>query len=292
MHPHTATLTGLVRSAPTVERLRLLRDAYSGAPGVVVTCGPSLATYDTTRLRRALSGRVVFAVKQAVDVVGPEADFLCFNTYNVSRYRVPARQTLRVFGSEPSGNVPQLNKYDLRLPFAPHSGRLAESLVARQNFEDHLLETTPLRPWGPGILHEVVFYLAVHLGLSELTTVGWDIANARGNNVHFYDDAAENFFDRGRASAYRLVGVRRGLPRAVQHAARWGRTVAIHARGGVYNRTTMIPGEAELVAASTGETAQWLGGHGVRLRVVGSNQLVDSSVPHLSHEEFYSGAGA
>lgn len=288
MHSHTYTLARVIRSAPADRRLDLLRGAYHGQAAVVVTCGPSLATLDSERLRDAVRGRVVFAVKQAIDVVGDEADFLCFNTYNVSRYRVPSPSTLRVFSSEPSGKVHQLNQYDLRLPLSQHQGRLDESLAARMNFDEHLLERTPVRPWGPGILHEVVFYLAVHLGLTELTTVGWDIANQRGNNVHFYDAAAgDDFFDRGRADAYRLVGVRSGLPGPMRSALRWARTVAVHARGGVYNRTTMIPGESGLVAASTAATAAWLAGHGVRLQVVGTSDYVDDAVPRLTHEEFY-----
>lgn len=292
MHPLTTTITPAVRRVAAADRLDRLRDAYAGQSGVVVTCGPSLATFDPERLRRALHGRVVFAVKQAIDVVGDEADFLCFNTYNVSRYRVPSPSTLRVFSAEPSGKVPQLNRHDLRLPFAPHSGQLADSLVARQDFDEHLLHRTPIRPWGPGILHEVVFYLAIHLGLADLTTIGWDIANQRGNNVHFYDAQPEdNFYDRGRAGAYKMVGVRRGLPGPVRSAMRWGRTALVHQRGGVYNRTTMIPGESDVVAASTAATATWLGRHGVKLQVVGDSDFVDAAVPRMRQDEFYAAAG-
>ena len=288
MHPHTPALAAAVRSVPESRRLDRLHHAYSGQSGVVVTCGPSLVTFDPARLRQALTGRVVFAVKQAIDVVGPEADLLCFNAYNVSRYRVPRRSTMRVYSSEPSGKLPQMNRFDLRLPVAPHSGHLADSLVARKDFDDHMLERTPVRPWGPGILHELVFYLAIHLGLSDLTTIGWDIANARGHNVHFYD-APDNFFDRGRSDAYKLVGVREGLPPHLKAALRWTRTASIHTRGGVYNRTTMIPGESEVVAAATIATASWLATHGVRLRVVGDSEFVDPDLPRLTQDEFYAG---
>lgn len=289
MHPHTPTLTAAVRSAPENRRLDRLHDAYAGQSGVVVTCGPSLATFDPARLKKALTGRVVFTVKQAIDVVGEQADFLCFNTYNVSRYRVPNRSTMRILSSEPTGRLPQMNRYDLRLPHAAHSGHLADSLVARQDFDDYLLRRTPIRPWGPGILHELVFYLAVHFGLSELTTVGWDIANSRGHNVHFYDPPG-NFFDRGRADAYKMVAVRKGLPPHVRVALRWLRTASIHSRGGVYNRTTMIRGESEVVAASVPATASWLEGHGVRLRIVGDSEFIDPTLPRLTRDQFYAGA--
>jgi hypothetical protein len=289
VHPRTADVAAALRRAEgTGARLAALRGAYEGERGVVVTCGPSLAGFDPDRLRSALEGSVVFAVKQAVDVTAAETDVLCFNTYNVSKYTVPSKDTWRVFCSEPSGKVPQLNRHDLRLALAPHSRELDDTLVARRDFDAHLLESVADRPWGPGILHEVVFYLAIHLGLRELITVGWDIANARGNNIHFYDRGGDdNFFDRGRADAYKMVDVRRRLPGPLRDALRWGRTALVHTRGGVYNRTTMIPGESEVVAESTGATAEWLARHGVALSVVGDTTLVDPSVPRISQSDFY-----
>lgn len=289
MHPNTEAVSGHIRSARGDDRIRALLNAYTGQAGVVVTCGPSLAGYDPVALRRVLRGKVVFAVKQAIEVVGDEADFLCFNSYNVSRYKASSRHTIGVFGDEPSGKLPQLNAFDLRLPLERHSGQLSESLVVRQNFDDYLLSDHRTRPWGPGILHEMVFYLAIHLGLSELTTVGWDIANARGNNVHFYDSSDRtSFFDRGRSEAYSMVPVRRALPMPVRSALRLLRAGMVHSRGGVYNRTTMISGESEVVAASTAATSVWMSSHGLSLRVAGESSLVDQSVLRISPEGFLS----
>ncbi len=107
-------------------------------------------------------------------------------------------------------------------------------------------------------------YLAVHLGVAELFFVGWDIGNTKGNNVHFYDrPTTEAFYDRVGPGAHRLKSIRSRQPAGVQHIARRARAMCSYSRGAVYNRTTMLPGEAELVAGSTADLARWLRARGI-----------------------------
>jgi hypothetical protein len=288
MHPATNEIAPTVKDLrDTPGQIQLLSGAYRGSRCAIVTCGPSLRLIDAQRLRRSLEGVVTIAVKQAIDIVGEQADVLCFNAYNVSRYRVPSPRTIRVFGAESSGRVPQLNQFDIRLPHDAHAADLAESLVVTRDFDRYLLSSSLGRPWGPGILHEEALFLAVHLGVSEVITIGWDIANARSHNVHFYDSGSSAaFFDRGR-SAHRLARARRRLPRSVQSGARWARALFDHNAGRLYNRTTMLPGEAEAVADATDATAKWLASHGVTLRVVSDSALISRHVPRIARESLY-----
>lgn len=289
MHPATPGVAAAVRAADGLAgQLDALRGAYAGATAVVVTCGPSLAAIDPERLRDGLRSAFVIAVKQANDVVGPVADMLCFNTFNVSRYRRHRPETLWFLNREPTGTIPQLNPADVVFDLTDRTGDLGASLAATRRFDDFLLDVTPVRPWGPGILYESALYLAVHVGASRVVAVGWDIANARGNNVHFWDDRGEEaFFDAGREGARRLQATRGRLPEPAKVAARWVRALVQHGRGAVYNKTTMLPGEADVVADSTGPLREWLADRGIDLAIVSDRSLVDPSVPRLTPEELY-----
>ena len=121
---------------------------------------------------------LTIAVKQAIDVVGEQADFHCWNSFNVSRFKRPSPSTIRCFIAGPSSRIPQWNRRDLSFPQVEGKGGLANSLAYSRDFSEHLIASDPVRPFGPGIMYELVFYLAVHLGVSEIITIGWDIASA------------------------------------------------------------------------------------------------------------------
>ncbi len=88
MREQTRRLAEEVRKhRDSTAQLAVLKDAFAGGRCAIVTCGPSLGDFEEAALQRALEGSAVIAVKQAIDVVGDAADFLCFNAYNVSRYR-------------------------------------------------------------------------------------------------------------------------------------------------------------------------------------------------------------
>jgi hypothetical protein len=101
------------------ERLAALKDAYAGeavlqanaasllfhqAPHTlpylppptgetcfIVACGPSLANVSSARIRAAVAGGVVFAVKQAAALLGDAADFHLMNVVNLQPMQHDAR---------------------------------------------------------------------------------------------------------------------------------------------------------------------------------------------------------
>lgn len=286
MHPSTPAIAADVRGRPELsDKLDALADRYSGATCVVVTCGPSLADVPVEEFRRRLPGVLTIVVKQGIDVVREQADFHCWNSFNVARFRQPSSDTIRCFVSEPTGRIIQHNRHDLRFPLAPAEGDLSTSLAASHDFDRHRLNTTLLRPFGPGIMYELCFYLAVHLGVGEIITVGWDIANPAGKNTHFYDRSHdEQFFESERdvAAAMPHNATRRRVPERVRRPVRWVRTRVAHQRGEVYNRTRVLPGETDLVAGSTGPLAAWLGECGVGLTVTTDSPYLAEGIPRLS----------
>jgi hypothetical protein len=288
MHPHTPAVAASVRHARNLAaRLDVLADAYSGEPCVVVTCGPSLGDVPVDRLHRALDGTLTLSVKQAVHTTTEHTDFLCFNSFNVARFSTASTDTIRCLVREPTGRTPQLNRSDITLDQLSDVGNLERSLAVASDFAAYPLSADIPRPWGPGIMYELVLHLAVHLGVSRITTIGWDIANPQGKNTHFYDQAqSDDFFERDRDTAFTMAKARGRMPTPVKRAGRWGRAVAAHARGRVYNRALPVPGETEVVGASTAAANAWLAGCGVELEVITPSEHLDPSIKRLELEEF------
>jgi hypothetical protein len=285
MHPLTRELAEEVRSSRTLPgQMEALRGRYSGLPCVVVTCGPSLSAVPSNLLAEGLDGVLTISVKQAVDIVGAVTDFHCFNSFNVRRWAPVGSDTVRCFVREPTGRVPQLNPWDICFEMVDGRGDLARSLAASQDFDAYQLKRTVLRPFGPGIMYELVFYLAVHLGVSEVVTVGWDISDPNGMNTHYYDSAAEReHFALGRGNQ---SGRKSRIPELVRAPRRKILARRAHQRGELYSRTRALPGEAEVVSASTRALASWLTSVGVELVVVSDSPHFTSEVTRLTASEF------
>lgn len=291
MHPLTRAIAKEIRGRRTiVDHAAVLRSRYAGDTCVVVSCGPSLADMDHVRLRSALDGVLTIAVKQAVEIVGDQTDFHCWNTFNVTRYPRPSESTIRCFVAEPTGTIRQWNEFDLEFPNEDGMGDLSRSLARNRNFSDHHISDIVKRPFGPGIMYELVLYLAVHLGVSRIITVGWDIADAKGKNTHYFDSTHDQaFFEAGRVSsvAPRLQRRTTVVPTQVRSIVRMLRTRLAHQRGRMYNRTQSLIGESDLVADSMPDLVAWLAEQGVEMSAVTDSPYVGGGIERLSAEQFF-----
>jgi hypothetical protein len=163
-------------------------------------------------------------------------------------------------------------------------GDLRGSLAATADFDAYRLDRMATRPFGPGIIYELVFYLAVHLGVAEIVTVGWDISDPKGMNTHYYDSASERqHFALGRGNQ---PGRKSRVPELVRAPRRQILARRAHRRGELYSRTRALPGEAEVVSASTAALASWLTSMGVELAVVSDSPHFTSEVTRLAPGEF------
>lgn len=275
----------MVRDAQQLEQqLGVLAGRYADSPCVIVTCGPSLGSVPAEALRRSLDGVLTIVVKQAIDVVGDQADFHCWNSFNVRRFRQRSGDTIRCFVEEPTGRIIQHNRADIRFPLGHSDGDLEHSLAAQHDFAHHVLSSSTPRPFGPGIMYELCFHLALHLGVKRIVTVGWDIASTDGKNTHFYDRPAEQQFfesERTPTQGSAALAPRRKTPEVLRRQVRWARTRRRHRRGEVYNRTRVLPGETEMVAASTRPLADWLSEEGVGLEVATDSSFLDAGIPRI-----------
>ena len=190
---------------------------------------------------------------------------------------------------EPTGRMPQWNRYDIGFPQVDGKGDLHRSVSIGRDFDRYLLTDGGPRPFGPGIMFELVLYLAVHMGVSELLTIGWDIATPSGGNSHFYDTATEaEFYERSRRPEGTPKPRTRGaaLPPPIRRAARGAKTLLAHSRGHVYNRTTPLAGETEAVSAATADVVRWLASHGVSISALSDSEFVGRYMPLLTPKSF------
>jgi len=142
-------------------------------------------------------------------------------------------------------------------------------------------------------MYELVSYLAVHLGVGKILTIGWDIANSSGKNTHFYDGRDDHeFFERGRLTPGVAAGARRHVPDAVRLPLRRVRARRDHRRGVLYNRTTSLNGETELVAESTRDLKRWLDTLGVGLTITTDSEFLDPTIDRVSVEDLLDLLGA
>lgn len=156
------------------QKINALKNKHKEKHCVIVACGPSVIKYKN-EIEQISSDVIIIAVKQAIDLV-PHTNYHILNFINIQRYDYSKRKPyiLEIY----RGN--ERHKYhDIGFEFSSK-----EMLFKTKNFKKYLLENSFTRPWGPGIMYELGFYLAYHLGCKSITTYGWD-ANL-SKNSHFY----------------------------------------------------------------------------------------------------------
>jgi len=204
----TATLKSeLAQLGSLQERVDLLKDSYKGEECVILNCGPSLSQYTKDELKEKLSDKLVLAVKQAYDYAPSIVDFHFWNCSNLPygdnfiHYPYKTHRPIAVASSNyPEGvRWSPMQPLDLffRIPIRTEINN--EFLVKTKKFDEYLLEKNLTRPCAPGIMLETVIYTALHLGVSKITTLGWDLnkdAKKLSEHKHFYGET-DGLLNRG-----------------------------------------------------------------------------------------------
>jgi len=187
--------------------LKELENSKTGQDCYILACGPSLNKYDNKETRQKLKNNLVFSVKQAYDRFQEETDFHFWNCSNLPSdyanipYRYVEHKPEAVIASSnyPIGhrwNPEQRCDVFFRVPLLEEIGGKENTLVVKRNYDDFLISKTCTgRCTGPGIMLETVFYMAIHIGVKSITTIGWDL-DAHGS--HFYNEKdKELMYNRG-----------------------------------------------------------------------------------------------
>lgn len=193
--------------------LSTLENSKKGQDCYILACGPSLNKYKkklatSKEFGYKLDESLVFAVKQAYDTDFKKyTDFHFWNCSNLPTdymnipYRYVDHQPEVVVASSNFDMGQRWNpnqRCDLffKIPLVEQIGGKENTLVVKKNYDDYLFsKTCTERCTGPGIMLETVFYMAIHVGVKSITTIGWDL---NGHGKHFYkEEDKELMYNKG-----------------------------------------------------------------------------------------------
>jgi len=167
------------------EKVEFLKDLFKGEKAHVLSCGPTLTDHDPEKIRELLKDSLGVSIKQSFDLFGDMIDFHIYNCANFKQYDYSENKPVVI---EASTTPYRLGECDLK--FFIQERDFNKSVAATGDFNSWTFEKQPLlRPYGPGIMYEVVFYTLQHLGVSEVITIGWDnkLIQGTAGQQHFYD---------------------------------------------------------------------------------------------------------
>lgn len=208
MHKNTYSIKNkMLQYEDIPDRLKVLKDAYKGETCYIATVGPSIKNYPEDYLRDKLKDKLVITVKQAYNIFKELSDFQVLSLANFAPYKYYSDDTIVVWEVfeqyHPQLILDNNLKCELMLPVVGNhepdiKKRQENSQAGLLSFDDWTLDKTIHRMYGPTIMYESVFHLAIYLGVKEIVTLGWDICDLDifkkkdpyedVFNDHFYDN--------------------------------------------------------------------------------------------------------
>lgn len=188
----------LKKLASVQEKLNRLKNEFQGEVVHIVAPGPSLRNLDFEKLNESLKDKLVISIKQAYDIVPYISDFHLCNLYNYKPYIYPEKRPIILYSVPKSFQDNHLKAFkekqillDMWIPVLnqPFITR-EQSISFSRNFDLFFnLSRNTETVWGPGMVLELGIPLALHMGCSNIVTIGWDIGAGYkndGTHEHFY----------------------------------------------------------------------------------------------------------
>ena len=175
------------------KKLKLLHKLFKNEKAVIISCGPSLNEQDFAKIKQLSKDHVIISIKQAFNLFKDITDFHIFNCANVVKYDY---SNFRPIVIEASSFFSNINKSDISFRIIERD--FNKSLALQKNFNDwKISQQESIRPYGPGIMYELAFFLIEHMGFSEVLTIGWDnkLVNKTAENQHFYKEENLEIFN-------------------------------------------------------------------------------------------------
>ena len=172
--------------------LNSLKGLFEGETVVILGCSPYIGSIDRPALENVCRNNKVISLKQSYLLFPDLVDIHIYNCCNIQRYEYGDSRPIVI---ESSSAPPSINNFDLFFMVKERDKRKSVSWVCNQqeNFSEIdkwsiTNSSNPyLRPYGPGIMTEIVFYLCEYLGASKIVLIGCD-NKSMGNVTHFYRD--------------------------------------------------------------------------------------------------------
>ena len=199
MHKNTYNLIdNILQYEDIPDRLKVLKDTYKDETCYIVSAGPSLKNYTQEYLKEKLNDKLVISIKQSFNILREVVDFHVLNFTNFQPYNYDGTNNIVVWEVfeqfHPEMILKNNLKCELMLPVTGNHERdivkrINESQAGKLSFDDFTLDKTIQRMYGPGIMYEVVIHLALHLGVKEIKTIGWDIGDvSKFKQDNLYED--------------------------------------------------------------------------------------------------------
>jgi hypothetical protein len=161
----------LISGKDIYTKINSLKNLHIDKECVILSCGPSISKYKEEI--SLLKDKIIICVKQSIHT-SPYCNYHLLNFVNDESYSYVNPKPITFYISKNTYNNADFN---LKLDVRHH-------LYKTKEFDKFLLEKTLNRPWGPGIMYELAFYLAHHIGCKKVTTYGWDADLSK--TTHFY----------------------------------------------------------------------------------------------------------
>lgn len=192
MNKNTNHIKSLISTGCSLDDLI---NSYAGEDCYILLTGPSYNDYDKEYLKEKLKDKLVFCVKQSLDGLEEICDFHFWNCSNFPlgslgvpyKYDPDNRPIVISSSNFPLGarwSLQQEIDCFFKVPLVEEVGK-ENCLAIKRNYDDYLFSKTHNRMVGAGIMLETVLHFAVHLGVSNIYTLGWDL-DAHGS--HFYKE--------------------------------------------------------------------------------------------------------
>ena len=168
------------------ERIKLLKNKFEGETVYLITCGPSLTTHNRDKLLSKLRGKIVLACKQSYEYVKEVATFHLMSAYSYQSYEYYSDEIVvhwQLTAMNMQNEINRITKEwkspsDILIPcYSTPWIQKEDSTAYTRNFKNFELYSEGKIIWGPGIMYESGFPLAIHLGAKKIVTIGWDIGD-------------------------------------------------------------------------------------------------------------------
>ena len=172
-----------------------LNNILNGKSVVILTCGPSLNEYDKEKIKTFSQNKVVICIKETINEFSDICDIFIANESRYRDYDLNKYNCFKIYqkGSKIFKN--KVDHYDFIVEEDYSYRKKKKQLLIDKNFDNFTFDNTPLRPWGPGILYETVFYLCHHMGVKNIYTIGWDLIDNKMENItHYFENNQDNYY--------------------------------------------------------------------------------------------------
>lgn len=256
-----------------------LDSAFYGRSALIISGGPSAVQWEEILDQEKENKPIVVCVKETIELTKDLCDIHFVNSANLIKYKDHYGALTIMTNNAPT--LPRYDSYDVNFEIMFKNHGNSNLLLAKHNhFECFTLEKSGIyRPTGPGVMHESVIYTLVHLGIKRIATIGWDVADQSGTNVHFNDKQLTNFMQ-GNIEINDRIRMLRMLKLLFSNSIyikkyffKVFRFLPYHF-GRRINIAKMQKGEAQLVSLSIIKMKEWLITRGVVLEVYGGSKWI------------------